>query len=65
MPSQVGQLSQGPGKNHVADGTQVLEKQTFIVRDLVSAKKLRLHNPFGEWHFVRQNDKARKPSRNP
>lgn len=54
MPGQVGQLSQGPGQNHVTDGTQVLEKQTFIVGDLVPAQKLWLHNPFGEWHFARQ-----------
>lgn len=53
MSGQVGQLSQGPGQNHVTDGTQVLEKQTFIVGDLVPAQKLRLHNPFGEWHLER------------
>lgn len=54
MPGQVGQLSQGPRQNPVADGTQVLEEQTLVVGDLVPAQELRLHEPFGERHFARQ-----------
>lgn len=50
MSSEVGQLSQGPGQNHVADLTQVLEQQTLVVRDVVPAQQRGLHDPLGKRH---------------
>lgn len=37
MSGQVRQLPQGPRQSHIIDGDQILEKQTFLVWDLIPA----------------------------
>lgn len=51
MFGQVGELPQGPGQSHIGDGAQILEQQTFIIRDGMSAQQLGLNDPFGKRHF--------------
>lgn len=58
VSGQVGELAEAARERHVADGAQVLEQQALIIGNGVPAQKLRLHDPFGERHFLQTRNRS-------